>query len=403
MPGAMTQTIDRWRWSALWHARRMPARAVERGLPPRLLGNRYLPHESLAAHAARDPGARLETIHPERVLHNPLPRDVARRDELPREDGLWGYSMHDVPDRRAAPTQRATLRGCRLAFFTDRRGEFHPAIVTADGRDLRLREIRWRPPHGAQARSARPARRLARATWILERVYDNHSHWLTAHLPKLVLLRDRGLLGDLVLPRTRTRVMDATLAALGIDPAACLAFDPAEPLEVDALTILSTDRFRPELLGPVREALAPPRPQGADARVFVSRKGSRGRNLLTEDALRPALETRGFRLVRMEDLSFEEQVALMRRTSVLVAPHGAGLTNMMFCPPGAQVVEIGDPGFPNPNFYALACAMGLGYRIVAGASVGAAPHPLERDLAVAPDAALRAIDAALEESAEATR
>ena len=40
---------------------------------------------------------------------------------------------------------------------------------------------------------------MARATWITERVYDNHSHWLTAHLPKLLMLRARGELGDVVL------------------------------------------------------------------------------------------------------------------------------------------------------------------------------------------------------------
>ncbi|GGK38262.1 glycosyltransferase family 61 protein [Salinarimonas ramus] len=395
----VTQTIDRLRWSALWHARRMPARAVERGLPPRLLGDRYRPHETLSEHAARDPRARIETIHPQTALDNPLPRNIERRDDLPRDGALWGYSMFDVPKRHAAATLLAEVHDCRIAFFADdRRGEFHPAIVTADGHDLRLREIRWRPPHRAQTRPGRTARRLERATWIAERVYDNHSHWLSAHLPKLVLLQERGLLGDLVLPKTRTRVMDASLAALGIDPDACITCDPDEPLDVGTLTLLSTDRFRPELLRPVRDRLAPPDPEAADARVFISRKASRGRHLLSEDALRPLLEARGFTLVKMEDLGFAEQVALMRRTRVLVAPHGAGLTNMMFCPPGAQIVEIGDPGFPNPNFYALACAMGLGYRIVAGTSVGEAPHPLERDLTIAPDDLLPAIDAAIRDA-----
>jgi capsular polysaccharide biosynthesis protein len=73
----------------------------------------------------------------------------------------------------------------------------------------------------------------------------------------------------------------------------------------------------------------------------------------------------------------------MQETRVLFAPHGAGLTNMMFCHEGTHVVEIADLGFPNPNFYALACAMGLPYWLLAGDGLGDV-HPLEKDLRVEP-------------------
>ena len=81
----------------------------------------------------------------------------------------------------------------------------------------------------------------------------------------------------------------------------------------------------------------------------------------------------------MEDLTFQEQVKLMQETSVLIAPHGAGMTNMMFCPQGAKIVEIADLSFPNPNFYALASAMQHQYWIINANSEGDA-HPLEKDM-----------------------
>jgi capsular polysaccharide biosynthesis protein len=83
--------------------------------------------------------------------------------------------------------------------------------------------------------------------------------------------------------------------------------------------------------------------------------------------------------VLMENLTFEQQVQLMRDTAVLVAPHGAGLTNMMFCPPGAHIVEMADLGFPNPNFYAVASAMRHRYWLVPAEACGDV-HPLEKDL-----------------------
>ena len=54
---------------------------------------------------------------------------------------------------------------------------------------------------------------------------------------------------------------------------------------------------------------------------------------------------------------------------------------MIFCQPGTQIVELADLGFPNPNFYAVASAMGHGYWLVPSEGVGDV-HPLECDLRV---------------------
>lgn len=373
------------------HLDPLAERAVASGLPPAWLGYRWVSDETVAAHVARTGQGRYETVHAEAVASNPLPRNVADRGDLPSDRGWWGYSMRDVPERVSGETFVATLPDCRLVFWTDpRKDNFYPAILTSDGRALNLREIAFRPGHAEALRAGRPAARIGKATWVLERVYHNHSHWLTAHLPKLHLLRTRGGLDDLVLPRRRNAVVDASLRMLGLDPGAFADFDPDRPLEVGELTLVGTDRFRPELLRPVRDALAPPQPGSPPGsppgrRVFISRARSRGRRLLNEDALWPSLQAAGFERVFMEELGFEEQVNLMAGTAVLLAPHGAGLTNMMFCPPGAHVVEIADLGFPNPNFYALACAMGLHYWLVPGSGVGDG-HPLEQDLRVDPDA-----------------
>src|SRR5690625_7442986 len=78
---------------------------------------------------------------------------------------------------------------------------------------------------------------------------------------------------------------------------------------------------------------------------------------MNEDLIWPLFERDGFERVFTERMSFAEQVRLMQETSVLAAPHGAGLTNMMFCREGTHVIEIADLTFPNPNFYATAAAL----------------------------------------------
>lgn len=370
------------------------------GLPPALLGWRHVRRaHPLDWLEVRGEAGRAETVHPEIVVRNPLPGNIADRAALERDPLWFGFSFHDVPERVSRPTRILNVGPARAVCY-GRPGEaqeFHPAILAPDGTSLELDQIMFRHPH-ARALRARPRpQRRARAVWILERVYDNHSHWLTAHLPKVLLARERGLLPDLVLPERRTGTMDASLRMLGIDPEAQPQVDADRPLDADEMILIETDRFRPGLLRPVREAMVPPslRPH---RRVFISREGARARRLRGEEALRPELEARGFEMVRMETLDFPAQVRLMAETAVLAAPHGAGLTNMMFCPEGAQVLEIADPAYPNPNFYALACAMRLGYRTAPARSVGEG-HILFRDLEADPGAVLAQVDAMLAEAA----
>lgn len=373
--------------------RRLGRAGMQHGLPPALFGYRWIEGEPVREHVARRGASAgpVETVHPAGVAHNPLPRNVETRDRLPRDRGWWGYAWWDVPERTSDATFVATLRDVVVVFYRDpdRKHNFYPALLSADGRGLSLREIRFRPKHAEVLRQSGPPVEVERATWVAERVYDNHSHWLTAHLPKLLLLRERGELGNVLLPPERTEAIDGSLRMLGLDPEAFRTFGPDRPLRVGELTVVGTDRFRPELLQKVQQAYADPaaRPH---RRVYVSRVRASRRRLANEGEVWPALKRRGFERVFMEDLAFEAQVRLMHETAVLAAPHGAGLTNMIFCPPGTRVVEIADWGFPNPNFYALASAVGLPYWIVQAESVGGG-HPLSKDLRVDPGA----LDAAL--------
>ncbi len=356
--------------------------AAGHGLPPSWSRYRWVVSETLDERRRRAPETiDVDVIEPEAIARNELPAGVDDPDELPDDRGWWGYSFRDVPWRRSGATTLATVRGARVCWYRDDTGDFHPAAIGGDGRALRLRELRWRPRHGEVLRSSHDAAHLERATWVTERVYHNHSHWITAHLPKLVLLAERGALGDVVLPAERTAAIDASLGLIGLDPATFATFDHARPLEVDELTVLDTDRFRPELLQMVQRRCRPARPVVATRRVYISRARATRRRLLDEDRLIERLAEDGFEAVVMEDLSFDDQVALMRQTEVLLAPHGAGLTNMMFCPPGTHVVELADLSFPNPNFYALAAALGHRYRVVPAEPIGDR-HPLERDLRI---------------------
>ena len=59
--------------------------------------------------------------------------------------------------------------------------------------------------------------------------------------------------------------------------------------------------------------------------------------------------------------SFAETVRLWSSASLVVAPHGGGLANLMFCPPGATVVELYREGDPHNIYQQLSAMYGLRY------------------------------------------
>lgn len=379
-------------WGARWHLRRLPERALRLGVPASLMGSRWRDRVPLRDYVATSPDedASLTVVREAKTLSNPLPKNVGSEDRLDERGSLWGYSMRDVPQKRVGPTFIARLANARLLFFeTPDKRDFFPALIAPDGRSIEAREISHRPAHAASSRQT-PVR-LGSGTWFCERAYHNHSHWLTAHLPKLLLLQSRGETDEILLPKRRTAVMDASMRMMGIDPAGCIAVDTARPLDVARLRLVETDRFDPVHLTAVRDAFAAPDGPAASRRIMISRARSRGRRIVNETALWDMLRELGFEKVRMEELDFVQQVAMMQQTRVLLAPHGAGLTNMIFCPPGADIVELADPEFPNPNFYAMACALGHDYWLDHTGTTRAA-HALDRDLVVDVDGISRLLD-----------
>lgn len=113
-------------------------------------------------------------------------------------------------------------------------------------------------------------------------------------------------------------------------------------------------------------ASAAGRATGPDA-VFISRRGSARRAVAGQEALEDALQGRGVQIVSFEDLTFEEHVATMRRSKLVIGLHGAGLTHMLWAAPECRVIEI----VPVPRdasnhcYVSLAQGLGFGYEQVA--------------------------------------
>ncbi|CUS02879.2 protein of unknown function [Candidatus Promineifilum breve] len=95
-------------------------------------------------------------------------------------------------------------------------------------------------------------------------------------------------------------------------------------------------------------------------RIYILRDRARVRRVINEAAVVELLQTRGFRPYRLEELPFADQVRLFRDAEMVIAPHGAGLANLLFAPP-VPVLEFASRAV-TPVYFFLTLALGQEYR-----------------------------------------
>jgi hypothetical protein len=95
-------------------------------------------------------------------------------------------------------------------------------------------------------------------------------------------------------------------------------------------------------------------------KLYISRADTNKRRVLNEEQLLPILERAGFTVVRLRDLDFQEQARLFHEAAWVVAPHGAGLVNVLYSRPGVQVIELSPSEQDGPHLFhsTTACAGG---------------------------------------------
>ncbi|RDC62015.1 glycosyltransferase family 61 protein [Adhaeribacter pallidiroseus] len=101
-------------------------------------------------------------------------------------------------------------------------------------------------------------------------------------------------------------------------------------------------------------------PQNAKTRLYISRSKARKRRILNENMLTEELVKLGFIIVHAEDLTYAQQVQLFYNAAIIVAPHGAGLTNILFSK-HCRVLELHPADIMKPHYFLAAKALSFDY------------------------------------------
>jgi capsular polysaccharide biosynthesis protein len=194
----------------------------------------------------------------------------------------------------------------------------------------------------------------------------NYGHFVLDCLPSLVALEEQGLLDRYppIAPPLRAWQRDLIAMAIG---------KPVREVKADLVRIgaavhaTSMDHYLHgpgELLARTRARILAraPAPRTHGRRLYFSRRGHSMRVMVNEAALEAALRTRGFEIVKPERLSAAAQVQMMREAQVVVGPTGAAMTNALFAPAGARIVEIQPQNFASQWVWAASRCAGAEWR-----------------------------------------
>ena len=97
-------------------------------------------------------------------------------------------------------------------------------------------------------------------------------------------------------------------------------------------------------------------------KIYISRKNATTRKLLNENEIIEMLKEKGFATMNLEKYGFCQQVQLFKNAKCIVAPHGSGLTNLVFCEPRTTVIEIFHKSYIKPMYAFISMHLNLDYR-----------------------------------------
>lgn len=318
-----------------------------------------------------------------RWLTAPLPAEPP----LPQAQTV---APHGVAVFRAALAQYRTLADMRAALaevavlasgqLVGRDG----LVMTADR--LVARESAW--DDATLRTSGVMSRRLPRAqvlngaaASLVSQWCSEYFHWMTDALPRLRILE---LVGEaetpLVLPANLASWQRRSLELLGIDEQRCYRYR-TEALRVDRLVWPRPAAVTGHVPAWACEWLRTRLTRSGTTktrRLYVTRNRERRRRVANEAELWACLEDHGFETIDPGMLPLDEQIIAFSEAAIVVGPHGGGLTNVLFGH-GGTVIELFEPTYVNPCFYALASRSNHAYWYIVGQTDGA------RDIVVDPN------------------
>ena len=202
----------------------------------------------------------------------------------------------------------------------------------------------------------------------------NYYHFLIDALGRFAIYEDlRGALPQIdyfICPRPFSERLRPWIDALGLPASRVILAGEDERFECDRLLVPTFPGRKRDMAAWIPQfwrARRPDLPMEGKRRIYVSRRTG-VRSVKNSDDVEERLSRDGFEIV--DPAKVLDAPALFSEASIVVGAHGAGLTDCIFCPPNATLVELVPSDHVFPYYYGLAGATRIKYAYLVGNSLG---------------------------------
>lgn len=193
--------------------------------------------------------------------------------------------------------------------------------------------------------------------------WNNYFHWIIDALCRAELVR-RNLNEKftILLPEASPKYLTETLKHYGYTDFEYLP--EGSMIKTDTLYSMNyaawSGQQHPEILRSmvnyVKSVVSSKSPDGTN-KIYVSRSRQFSRRISNENELLPILKKYGFEVHYFEGMSFADQITLMQSARYFVSSHGANMTNLIFLPERARILELLNNRKPNFCYWSVASSL----------------------------------------------
>lgn len=218
----------------------------------------------------------------------------------------------------------------------DTPGHARQAIMAMFSRELFFGQLPIRGLLRGISRQDLPA--LDTVAPLIPRYPTNYYHWIVETLPKIRYLQmfeqQTGTDVTVLVSGNAPPFVEETLSRIGW-PENRIKYASESMYAIRNLIVppypersrAELDWLRETILGSVLDEQTT---AASSSNVYISRSNAIARRVVNEDEVMEVLEPYGFERYHLEDRSLAENVRLFNNADVVVGPHGAGLTDIIF-------------------------------------------------------------------------
>ena len=207
----------------------------------------------------------------------------------------------------------------------------------------------------------------SRVAVVTSPAHQRYFHWLFDTLRRFDLIRRSKVDVDQYVVNNELPFQRESLEILGIPPEKIISpkrdthieaqdlIVPSLPAKLGVMTTRSCEFLRTTFL---------PSTQGqavAERLIYITRKNALTRRVLNEGELLDRMSRFDVEAIELEGMSVARQAVLFANARLIIAPHGAGIANAVFCPKYSKLIEFMPDTYNNSCFELLAGIRSLQY------------------------------------------